>query len=224
MNLNATLSPDEIDELSEFMLSDAMPAEGMDISALDGFLTAMVIGPAPLPADEWLPLICGGEEPRFDSEEQILWLTEQILRLANTIVERLAADPPAFEPILYAEEVEGETHWIADSWCNAFMQVIESGTAEWLPFFENPSNAELLAPMITLGTPEGDEALDAAPDAVAKIDLCVEMLGPCVLRIYEFWRRRERAGNGIRPRAIRTGRNDPCPCGSGRKFKRCCAA
>jgi uncharacterized protein YecA (UPF0149 family) len=23
--------------------------------------------------------------------------------------------------------------------------------------------------------------------------------------------------------AARTGRNDPCPCGSGRKFKVCCA-
>jgi len=22
---------------------------------------------------------------------------------------------------------------------------------------------------------------------------------------------------------MKTGRNDPCPCGSGRKFKRCCA-
>lgn len=24
------------------------------------------------------------------------------------------------------------------------------------------------------------------------------------------------------PPAIRVGRNDPCPCGSGRKFKKCC--
>ena len=24
--------------------------------------------------------------------------------------------------------------------------------------------------------------------------------------------------------AERTGRNDPCPCGSGRKFKQCCGA
>jgi len=31
-------------------------------------------------------------------------------------------------------------------------------------------------------------------------------------------------GNGFRPRPLpRTRRNDPCPCGSGRKFKRCCA-
>jgi uncharacterized protein len=27
-----------------------------------------------------------------------------------------------------------------------------------------------------------------------------------------------------RPAAGRAGRNDPCPCGSGRKYKKCCAA
>jgi hypothetical protein len=27
-----------------------------------------------------------------------------------------------------------------------------------------------------------------------------------------------------RSREARTGRNDPCPCGSGQKFKRCCGA
>ncbi len=177
MNLNAPLSPDEIDELSEFLLSDAMPDEGMDIVALDGFLTAMIIGPAPLPPDAWMPVICGGEQPGFDSEEQVRWFVGQIMRLANTISLRLAADPPCFEPILQAEEVEGETHWIADSWCYGFMQVVESGVADWLPFFENPSNVDLLAPMLTLGTPEGDKALDAAPDAAAKIDLCVETDG-----------------------------------------------
>ena len=26
----------------------------------------------------------------------------------------------------------------------------------------------------------------------------------------------------VRHRASKTGRNDPCPCGSGRKFKKCC--
>jgi hypothetical protein len=32
------------------------------------------------------------------------------------------------------------------------------------------------------------------------------------------------AFGGERPDAPRVGRNDPCPCGSGRKFKRCCGA
>lgn len=26
----------------------------------------------------------------------------------------------------------------------------------------------------------------------------------------------------VRPRGRRVGRNDPCPCGSGRKYKKCC--
>jgi len=34
----------------------------------------------------------------------------------------------------------------------------------------------------------------------------------------------ERALQGAPPRAVvKVGRNEPCPCGSGRKFKRCCA-
>jgi len=28
----------------------------------------------------------------------------------------------------------------------------------------------------------------------------------------------------VLPRGRRIGRNDPCPCGSGKKFKRCCGA
>jgi hypothetical protein len=29
---------------------------------------------------------------------------------------------------------------------------------------------------------------------------------------------------GIERRAAKVGRNDPCPCGSGKKFKKCCGA
>jgi sulfatase maturation enzyme AslB (radical SAM superfamily) len=32
------------------------------------------------------------------------------------------------------------------------------------------------------------------------------------------------AGEDARVRQGKTGRNDPCPCGSGRKFEQCCAA
>jgi preprotein translocase subunit SecA len=37
-------------------------------------------------------------------------------------------------------------------------------------------------------------------------------------------RRPQRAGAAVaaaRPTAAKVGRNDPCPCGSGKKFKRC---
>jgi uncharacterized protein YecA (UPF0149 family) len=36
-------------------------------------------------------------------------------------------------------------------------------------------------------------------------------------------REREQAG-GFRTAPDKAGRNDPCPCGSGLKYKKCCAA
>jgi uncharacterized protein YecA (UPF0149 family) len=49
-----------------------------------------------------------------------------------------------------------------------------------------------------------------------------------VMEIAAFWRRRRKPGDsgtiidttGCSP--IKVGRNDPCPCGAGKKFKQCC--
>jgi uncharacterized protein len=48
----------------------------------------------------------------------------------------------------------------------------------------------------------------------------------CVLGIDMFWKnRRGRPTAGAGPvKRPKVGRNDPCPCGSGRKYKRCCGA
>ena len=40
----------------------------------------------------------------------------------------------------------------------------------------------------------------------------------------EEMQRASRAAYGGSRLAVKIGRNDPCPCGSGRKYKRCCAA
>jgi len=47
---------------------------------------------------------------------------------------------------------------------------------------------------------------------------------PFVAEVAALWRRQQRASvqTPIPPTAVRTGRNDPCPCGSGRKYKNCC--
>jgi len=47
-------------------------------------------------------------------------------------------------------------------------------------------------------------------------------LGAMVAR--SVWNRTPLPGNGFRPRPVpEPGRNDPCPCGSGQKFRTCCA-
>jgi uncharacterized protein len=51
------LSNEEIHELDIFLMSDATPDECMDIVALDGFLTALAIGPELVSPSVWLPLV-----------------------------------------------------------------------------------------------------------------------------------------------------------------------
>jgi len=33
---------------------------------------------------------------------------------------------------------------------------------------------------------------------------------------------KEPLANSPKPSAVKVGRNEPCPCGSGKKYKRCC--
>ncbi|MBL8369352.1 MAG: SEC-C domain-containing protein, partial [Candidatus Accumulibacter sp.] len=52
---------------------------------------------------------------------------------------------------------------------------------------------------------------------------CEEKLPQAVTEIYRFWVA-QRSIKTIRRETPKVGRNDPCPCGSGKKFKKCCGA
>ncbi len=60
--LDTPLSNEEIHELDAFLISGATPDDCMDIVTLDGFLTALAIGPRMVPPSVWLPLVWGGEK------------------------------------------------------------------------------------------------------------------------------------------------------------------
>ena len=58
-----------------------------------------------------------------------------------------------------------------------------------------------------------------APDARAEL---ATSLPQCVTRIHRFWRRRAGRSPPPPPGQRKIGRNELCPCGSGKKYKRCC--
>jgi len=45
-----------------------------------------------------------------------------------------------------------------------------------------------------------------------------------VCGIHQYWRALRAKPMMIRRAESKTGRNDPSPCGSGKKFKQCCGA
>ena len=60
----------EFKELDGFLMSDRAPEDCMQLSDLDGFLTAVAIGPELILPSEWLPVIWGKGEPEFESAEE----------------------------------------------------------------------------------------------------------------------------------------------------------
>jgi uncharacterized protein len=65
--------------------------------------------------------------------------------------------------------------------------------------------------------------VDAHEDSVARHQAFVDRIAPAARNIHAYWlaRRAPRARLRQLNKAPDPGRNDPCPCGSGKKFKRC---
>ena len=230
MTLDAPLSDQEIDELEAFLESDATPRECMDITALDGFLTALAIGPGlPLPS-RWMPVIWGGKgDPVAESAEQAHRIVSLIMRRMSMIGAMLGREPPAFEPILYEGEVEGGgTIVVACDWCAGFLAGVELAFDDWQPLLGDQFDSAFFVPLVKLGTDEGRDEINAAEEPRAEYDKFVDLLAPCVVALDGYWKRRWTKKPAAlrealdRPQSLRPGRNDSCPCGSGRKFKKCC--
>jgi uncharacterized protein len=78
-----------------------------------------------------------------------------------------------------------------------------------------------------LSSEEGWKLLEADTDPEAAEHAALDDLEPSVVAISRYWRSQWKAAvreAAIRPRSLRIRRNEPCPCGSGRKYKRCCAS
>jgi uncharacterized protein len=224
MTLETPLSPTEISELDAFLMSEATSDECMDIVTLDGFLTALVVGPGLIRPNVWLPVVWGdASDPAFDSAQQAERVIGLILRRMNAICAMFGEHATRFEPLLYEREVEGGALWSADDWCWGFMRAIELSFEDWDPLFADQSNRVLVVPILMLGTEEGLDEIDAAADPEAEYESALEMLETSVIAIEAYWRLR-RQGKLPAPAARKPGRNETCTCGSGRKFKKCCAA
>jgi uncharacterized protein len=229
------LSEDEMDELDSFLMSEATSDETMMLDCLDGYLTAIVSGPVTLKPSEWLPRVWGPteqDEPAFDTLAHAERIIGLIFRHMNGIIGSLQQNADAFEPVFDTTAYPDESREYTDGemWAYGYMTGINLKPQHWKAFFDQPDNVEVLRPIYLLGaevvTPE-EEALSRTP---GQREALSKQIPDSVAWIYRFWQPYRRA---VAERTIATsfqreypkvGRNDPCPCGSGKKFKKCCGA
>jgi uncharacterized protein len=225
MQLDEPLTDKEFNELDQFLLSDRCADDGMTMDALHGYLTALVIGPEEVPMAEWLPRAWGSfaaEGPRFSSEKQSQRIIGLIARFMNEIAITFEVAPKEFEPLYCEHEWEGRTLIDAEAWAWGFWEGIDLRAQAWAPIW-NSSLADLMQPIYLLGAEEiEDQEMTLVDDPLKRHKLAIEMEA-AIPPIQRFWApHRKSAVAQVQRGQPKVGRNDPCPCGSGKKYKKCC--
>jgi uncharacterized protein len=119
-------------------------------------------------------------------------------------------------------KVGGKAHLIVDEWCDGYMRGVGLAMEAWDA--GGREIMELVTPILMFATEEGWKALDAMERS--EVEQLQQAVTVNARAIHAWWlERRERempASNPVRRSSPDIGRNDPCPCGSGKKYKHCC--
>lgn len=225
------LSDEELQELDQFLLYlDA--EESMTLDMLDGFLHAIAIGPETVMPSQWLPKVWGWDDghmlPPADDEKQAGHLLDLVIRHFNSIVSGFEQRPPFIGPLWgttdYGELGEFED---AEMWAFGFCEGVNLHRAAWQPMLGDPQGARWYRPIGLLGEKDFSPDQDALSRTPEQRQALAREIGECVAKIHAYWlplrhavaerQQAQRIGSKV-------GRNEPCPCGSGKKFKKCCGA
>jgi len=234
MNLSQPLSDDEIDELNRILIDQPGDLDPMSVSMLDGFLTAVISGPHTIMPSIWMPWVWdvehGVSRPNFRSERAAQRFYELVFRHMNGIAAELMEAIEDFEPLLLENPNDGDPITILDDWCIGFMKGLVLDIEGWTPL--TSAHTEWFTVLRLYGTEDGWKILEEQSNDLEQHQKYAEQLPEDVRNIFKYWleRRAKGAAEGQVPGAIKhapllvgdkPSRNDPCPCGSGKKFKRC---
>jgi uncharacterized protein len=234
-SLTHPLTDAEIAQLEDFLLSDTTPEEAMDFSMVDGFITALVSGPSLTMPSSMLKWIWdseqGREAPKFASAAEAENIITLILRHWNDINDTLNHAPDEYQPLILERKADGRTIPVLDSWCGGYYKGAVVDRAKWKPLLD--AHPEWFTAITLYGTKDGWDELERRQDSLEQHQAFADSLAGSVRTIHRYWleRRRSQIARGETPtvfaqsksnrKASKVGRNVPCPCGSGKKYKRC---
>jgi uncharacterized protein len=240
---DADLNDAEINELDDLLQAIPQPLDALDVVMLDGYLCGVLAQPLSLAPEQWLP-------PAFDwnlgddDSGQVLspdtpgWHGAKHERLLVLVQRRLAAlnrglvEDGWFDPIVMVPTDDAGRELTGPA-------AISGALAPWVLGFEHalnhfpglddltdPELADTLA-CVWRHLPEQTEDEQAYTKALDQehplkhLDAALEDLVANVVWLADLGRAERLKVTQVKRTAPKVGRNDPCPCGSGRKFKLC---
>jgi uncharacterized protein len=223
---------DDLEVLGE-MLDQFEDEETMDLEELDGFFAALACCPVMVLPSEFIPVILGreiAEEPALSNEEALGLFLDLVGHHWNQVIEAFATDD-FFEPLLLEDE-DGKAY--GNNWAIGFMRGIALREEAWREIFKDEDKFAWLIPILALvheNDPDPEMRTYKEPMTEERREHLLIGVSAMVTHIYRYFapeRASAAIATGPEPATRRTarkmGRNDPCYCGSGKKYKKCCGA
>ncbi|MGA0611388.1 UPF0149 family protein [Caldimonas sp. KR1-144] len=241
------LTDAEIGELDDLLAAIPKPREALDVVMLDGYLAGVLAQPAAVPIEAWLPPVLdwnfgdpeGGETAAVPLEPDAPgWHAAKherlvaLLKRHHATLERQMREEGWFDPLIMEPQDDAGQPLGGEA-------AIAPALAPWVIGFEHALNhfqgleslrhedvPDLLA-CVRRHLPEQDEDEQAETKALQQehplknLDAAIEDLVGNVIELADIARADMLRVETVRRAEPKVGRNDPCPCGSGKKFKQC---
>ena len=211
------------DEAARSRLMELLDAKSeahntMRCDEVQGFMMALLSGPDALNPTNWLPETLG-EESLFDAKER----TEiERLVMAMAADMRMKLNEKILPDLWFYEDEAGNPDFY--TWCNAYLYALDIVPTDWFEAVDQEEFEDLFYPIMALGgiyddEENGEVILHLNEKELTQLE---SDLPHVLLDIYWYWQAIINKPQTVRREGEKVGRNDPCPCGSGKKYKACC--
>jgi uncharacterized protein len=224
----------ELEILEEFL--DQLWDDGaMDLEELDGFFAALHCSPEQVLPGEYLPEIVGdvlADEELFPNQEAVQIFLQLIAHHWNEVGNAFRAED-FFIPLLLEDEDEKVS---GNHWAIGFLRGVDMRKDAWQEILQDEEHkAGWCVPIFALAH-EFDPDPEMRPYKEQMTDerrehLLMGIAGAVTEMFGYFAPHRARNASGfaasassLKQKKKKFGRNDPCYCGSGKKYKKCCGA
>jgi len=222
-SLDGPLSDAEIETLAVFLHGLPNP-DALTFEAVDGFFCALICGPDLVLPSEYLPHIWGDADAHapFSSEAEADAILSLLMRHWNAIV-REFEESEVYLPLMAEDNID-EDGVEGRAWALGFMRGARLRWDGWQAMFGDENEGQLLVIPVLAGEVDPDWPPEPLTPQ-AREDLLKDLIVGVARAHRRFVRKAtpdELQTQPFRRPAPKIGRNQPCPCGSGKKFKQCC--
>lgn len=181
------LDDDQLDRLDDFLASERVSEDALDLIGTHGFLVALAVSPREVPPAAWVAELFQGE-PTFadDAErESILGLLERLRHNAISALEQGLLPELPFE--LTLEDTSPQETPIGD-WCAGFMEGVFLDEPGWFEEDEEAAATLLLPFMALSGLFDDEPDMAEFTNDTARLEGLVGQLPELVLDLYLHYR------------------------------------